>query len=46
VPLSKRRVVVTGLGIVSPVGNDIAWRVGVDLAGPQRHRPGDAIRHR
>jgi 3-oxoacyl-[acyl-carrier-protein] synthase II len=27
VPLSKRRVVVTGLGIVSPVGNDItaAW---------------------
>src|ERR1700728_4505154 len=26
-PLSKRRVVVTGLGIVSPVGNDVtsAW---------------------
>ena len=23
-PLSKRRVVVTGLGIVSPVGNDVA----------------------
>ncbi len=28
--MSKRRVVITGLGIVSPVGNDVADRVGVD----------------
>jgi 3-oxoacyl-[acyl-carrier-protein] synthase II len=31
--LSKRRVVVTGLGIVSPVGNDIAAAWGAILAG-------------
>jgi 3-oxoacyl-[acyl-carrier-protein] synthase II len=36
--LSKRRVVVTGLGIVSPVGNDVAsaW---ARSRRPQRHRP-------
>jgi 3-oxoacyl-[acyl-carrier-protein] synthase II len=37
--LSKRRVVVTGLGIVSPVGNDVASAWASILAGPQRHRP-------
>ena len=31
--MSKRRVVVTGLGIVSPVGNDIASAWGAILAG-------------
>jgi 3-oxoacyl-[acyl-carrier-protein] synthase II len=31
--LSKRRVVVTGLGIVSPVGNDVASAWGAILAG-------------
>ena len=31
--MSKRRVVVTGLGIVSPVGNDIAAAWGAILAG-------------
>jgi len=31
--LSKRRVVVTGLGIVSPVGNDVASAWGSILAG-------------
>jgi len=31
--LSKRRVVVTGLGIVSPVGNDVATAWGSILAG-------------
>jgi 3-oxoacyl-[acyl-carrier-protein] synthase II len=32
-PLSKRRVVVTGLGIVSPVGNDVAGAWASILAG-------------
>jgi 3-oxoacyl-[acyl-carrier-protein] synthase II len=32
-PLSKRRVVVTGLGIVSPVGNDVAVAWASILAG-------------
>jgi 3-oxoacyl-[acyl-carrier-protein] synthase II len=32
-PLSKRRVVVTGLGIVSPVGNDVASAWATILAG-------------
>jgi 3-oxoacyl-[acyl-carrier-protein] synthase II len=32
-PLSKRRVVVTGLGIVSPVGNDVASAWASILAG-------------
>src|SRR5450631_2695619 len=32
-PLSKRRVVVTGLGIVSPVGNDVASAWGSIVAG-------------
>jgi 3-oxoacyl-[acyl-carrier-protein] synthase II len=32
-PLSKRRVVVTGLGIVSPVGNDVASAWASVLAG-------------
>jgi 3-oxoacyl-[acyl-carrier-protein] synthase II len=32
-PLSKRRVVVTGLGIVSPVGNDVAAAWATVLAG-------------
>ncbi len=31
--LSKRRVVITGLGIVSPVGNDVATAWGSILAG-------------
>jgi 3-oxoacyl-[acyl-carrier-protein] synthase II len=31
--LSKRRVVVTGLGLVSPVGNDVATAWGAILAG-------------
>lgn len=31
--MSKRRVVVTGLGIVSPVGNDVASAWGAILAG-------------
>jgi 3-oxoacyl-[acyl-carrier-protein] synthase II len=31
--LSKRRVVVTGLGLVSPVGNDVAAAWGAILAG-------------
>ena len=31
--MSKRRVVVTGLGIVSPVGNDLATAWGAILAG-------------
>jgi 3-oxoacyl-[acyl-carrier-protein] synthase II len=31
--LSKRRVVVTGLGIVSPVGNDIATAWAAIMAG-------------
>jgi len=40
--MSKRRVVVTGLGIVSPVGNDVAtaWkniREGVSGIGPVTH---------
>src|SRR3569623_1531125 len=40
--MSKRRVVVTGLGIISPVGNDIAtaWtqvREGVSGVGPVTH---------
>jgi 3-oxoacyl-[acyl-carrier-protein] synthase II len=32
-PLSKRRVVVTGLGIVSPVGNDVATAWNSIIAG-------------
>jgi 3-oxoacyl-[acyl-carrier-protein] synthase II len=32
-PLSKRRVVITGLGIVSPVGNDVAGAWASILAG-------------
>jgi 3-oxoacyl-[acyl-carrier-protein] synthase II len=32
-PLSKRRVVITGLGIVSPVGNDVATAWASILAG-------------
>jgi 3-oxoacyl-[acyl-carrier-protein] synthase II len=32
-PLSKRRVVITGLGIVSPVGNDVATAWATILAG-------------
>jgi 3-oxoacyl-[acyl-carrier-protein] synthase II len=32
-PLSKRRVVVTGLGVVSPVGNDVASAWASILAG-------------
>ncbi len=36
--MSKRRVVITGLGIVSPVGNDVATAWATILAGPQRHR--------
>jgi 3-oxoacyl-[acyl-carrier-protein] synthase II len=32
-PLSKRRVVITGLGIVSPVGNDVASAWATVLAG-------------
>ena len=32
-PLSKRRIVVTGLGIVSPVGNDVATAWATILAG-------------
>jgi 3-oxoacyl-[acyl-carrier-protein] synthase II len=32
-PLSKRRVVITGLGIVSPVGNDVATAWANILAG-------------
>jgi len=40
--MNKRRVVVTGLGIVSPVGNDVAtaWkniREGVSGIGPVTH---------
>jgi len=40
--MSKRRVVITGLGIVSPVGNDVptAWRnivAGVSGIGPITH---------
>ena len=40
--MSKRRVVITGLGIVSPVGNDVptAWRnvlAGVSGIGPVTH---------
>ena len=33
--MSKRRVVVTGMGIISPVGNDLvtAWRNVVVLFG-------------
>ncbi len=31
--MSKRRVVVTGLGIVSPVGNDVATAWASILAG-------------
>ena len=31
--MSKRRVVVTGLGIISPVGNDVATAWGAILAG-------------
>jgi 3-oxoacyl-[acyl-carrier-protein] synthase II len=40
--MNKRRVVVTGLGIVSPVGNDVetAWKnvvAGVSGIGPITH---------
>ncbi len=40
--MSKRRVVITGLGIVSPVGNDVAtaWKnivEGVSGIGPVTH---------
>src|SRR6185312_13665122 len=42
VPMNKRRVVVTGLGIVSPVGNDVAtaWKnvvAGASGIGPITH---------
>src|SRR6185312_13541123 len=42
VPMSKRRVVVTGMGIVSPVGNDVAtaWKnvvAGASGIGPITH---------
>ena len=38
------RVVVTGLGIVSPVGNTVATRVGRHRQRPQRHRPDHQLR--
>jgi 3-oxoacyl-[acyl-carrier-protein] synthase II len=38
-PLSKRRVVVTGMGIVSPVGNDVAAAWASIVAGQSGIRP-------
>src|SRR3984893_17328369 len=41
--LSKRRVVVTGLGIVSPVGNEVAAAWSAILAGRSGIGPGTRL---
>ena len=48
--MSKRRVVVTGLGIVSPVGSDVATAWSCDSRGQERHQADhanrrDSVRH-